>query len=131
MAAPDAASACACVRRLWMSPQADQFAGAAACFGMFAFALYTQYYLGLEPCPLCIFQRIGVVALGVVLPGRRRSITRGGRGRWVYAVLIGLAALATIGVAARHLYIQSLPPGSIPGLRRAAQCCCRCSPPGR
>jgi disulfide bond formation protein DsbB len=37
-----------------------------------------------------------------------------GRGRKVYAALIGIAALATIGVAARHLYIQSLPPGSVP-----------------
>ena len=35
-------------------------------------------------------------------------------GSTVYAVLIGLAALATIGVAIRHLYVQSLPPGSIP-----------------
>ena len=34
-------------------------------------------------------------------------------GRRVYAVLIALAALATIGVAARHLYIQSLPPGAV------------------
>jgi disulfide bond formation protein DsbB len=29
-------------------------------------------------------------------------------------LLLALAALATIGVAARHLYIQSLPPGSVP-----------------
>jgi disulfide bond formation protein DsbB len=28
--------------------------------------------------------------------------------------LIGVTALATIGVAARHLYIQSLPPGTVP-----------------
>ena len=35
-------------------------------------------------------------------------------GRRVYAALIALAAFATVGVAARHLYIQSLPPGSVP-----------------
>jgi disulfide bond formation protein DsbB len=29
-------------------------------------------------------------------------------------VLIGLASLATAGVAIRHLYVQSLPPGTIP-----------------
>jgi disulfide bond formation protein DsbB len=38
---------------------------------------------------------------------------RGWGGR-VYAVLIGVAALATIGVAARQVYIQHLPPGSVP-----------------
>ena len=37
-----------------------------------------------------------------------------GRGRYVYAVLIALAALVTAGVAARHVYVQSLPPGSLP-----------------
>jgi disulfide bond formation protein DsbB len=37
-----------------------------------------------------------------------------GWGRRVYAGLLGLAALATIGVALRHLYIQSLPEGSVP-----------------
>ena len=35
-------------------------------------------------------------------------------------VLIGMAALATLGVAARHLYVQSLPPGTRALLRRAA-----------
>ncbi len=32
----------------------------------------------------------------------------------MYAVLIAITALATIGVAGRHLYVQSLPPGAIP-----------------
>ena len=30
------------------------------------------------------------------------------------ALLIGLAALATAAVAARHVYVQHLPPGSLP-----------------
>jgi disulfide bond formation protein DsbB len=37
-----------------------------------------------------------------------------GWGRRVYALLAGLAALATLGVAVRHLYIQSAPAGSVP-----------------
>ena len=52
------------------SPHAQRrlinFAGAAACLGMLAFALYARFVLHLEPCPLCIFQRIGVIALGVI-----------------------------------------------------------------
>ena len=31
----------------------------------------------------------------------------------MYAGLLGLASLATAGVAVRHLYIQSLPPGTV------------------
>ena len=42
------------------------FAGAAACLGMLAFAIYTEEFLHLDPCPLCIFQRITVFVLGVV-----------------------------------------------------------------
>ena len=89
------------------------FLGFLACFGLVAYALYTQYDLGLDPCPLCIFQRIGIIALGVLFLIAGVHTPRGWGGR-VYAVLIGLVALVTIGIAARHLYVQSLPPGAIP-----------------
>ncbi len=89
------------------------FAGAAACVCMLAFAFYTQEFEHLDPCPLCIFQRITIFTLGVVFlvagvhnPKRRSA--------WIYAVLIGTAALLTIGIAGRHVYVQSQPPGSIP-----------------
>ncbi len=29
-------------------------------------ALWLQYGLGLDPCPLCVFQRIALIATGVV-----------------------------------------------------------------
>ena len=35
------------------------------CAGLIAYALYLQYVDGLEPCPLCVFQRIAVIAMGV------------------------------------------------------------------
>lgn len=85
---------------------------ALACFGMLAYALYAQYGLHLEPCPLCIFQRVAIIALGVVFLAAALHDPRGG-GRYVYAALIGLAALVTVGLATRHLYIQSQPPGSV------------------
>jgi protein dithiol:quinone oxidoreductase len=87
--------------------------GAIACFVMLAFALYAQYGLGLEPCPLCIFQRVAIIALGVLFLAAALQHPRGG-GRYAYAALIGLAALTTAALATRHLYIQSQPPGSIP-----------------
>lgn len=90
-------------------------AGAALlCFAMFGYALYAQSQLALEPCPLCIFQRIAVVALGVtfvlaaLVPDRFR-ITG-----WIATGLIALVAAAGAGVAGRHVYIQSLPPGKVP-----------------
>lgn len=80
---------------------------------LLAYALYSQFELGLDPCPLCIFQRFGVAALGVVFLIAALHNPRGG-GKFVYATLIGIAALATIGVAARHLYVQHMPAGSLP-----------------
>jgi protein dithiol:quinone oxidoreductase len=87
--------------------------GFLACAGLLAYAYYTQFQLGLEPCPLCIFQRIGIFSLGVVFLVAALHNPRGW-GRFVYGGLVGLSALATIGVAARHLYVQSLPPGAVP-----------------
>jgi disulfide bond formation protein DsbB len=66
----------------------------------------------LEPCPLCIFQRVGIVAIGVIF-AIASAHDPAGWGRRVYAGLLGLASLATAGVAVRHLYIQSLPPGTV------------------
>jgi disulfide bond formation protein DsbB len=80
---------------------------------LLAYAYYAQFVMHLEPCPLCIFQRIGVFALGVVFLIAALQ-DPAAMGRRVYALMLALAALATIGVAARHLYIMSLPPGSVP-----------------
>ncbi len=88
-------------------------AGFLICLGLLGFAGYAQFGLHLDPCPLCIFQRIGIATLGVVFLIAALHHPR----RWgaaVYAVLIALAALATVGVAARQIYLQHLPPGAAP-----------------
>ena len=87
--------------------------GFAACVGLLGYAYYAQYVLHLEPCPLCIFQRVGVFAIGVVflIAAAHDAV---GWGRRVYAALLAVSALATIGVALRHLYIQNLPEGTVP-----------------
>jgi disulfide bond formation protein DsbB len=100
-------------RRVLQNTRLINFAGFGACVALLAYALYTQYGLGLEPCPLCIFQRIAIAALGVVFLLAALHNPRGW-GMRVYAFLIGLTALSAIGVAARHLYVQHLPPGSLP-----------------
>jgi disulfide bond formation protein DsbB len=87
--------------------------GALACGALLAYAYYAQTVLHLTPCPLCIFQRVGIFAVGVIF-AIASAQDPAGWGRRVYAGLLGVASLATAGVALRHLYIQSLPPGTIP-----------------
>lgn len=69
--------------------------------------------LYLDPCPLCVFQRLAVILLGVVFLVAALHNPKG-RGRLVYAGLIGLVALAGVGVAGWHVYLQSLPPEDVP-----------------
>lgn len=87
--------------------------GCLVCVGAMAFALYLQYGRGEEPCPLCIFQRIAMIATGTVfllaaLHKPRRV------GRWIYAALAAITALIGVALAARHVWLQSLPPGEVP-----------------
>ena len=87
--------------------------GALICAALMAFALYAQHGLGLEPCPLCVFQRVAVIVVGVLFavawlhgPGLT--------GSWVYGVLILLAAAVGAVVAGRQIWLQSLPPEEVP-----------------
>jgi disulfide bond formation protein DsbB len=87
--------------------------GLVVCAGMMTFALYSQHVLGLEPCPLCIFQRVAVVGLGLLF--LMAAIHSPGRlGCWIYAALLLLVSLAGSAVSARHVWLQSLPPDQVP-----------------
>jgi disulfide bond formation protein DsbB len=87
--------------------------GLAVCVGLLGYAWYAQVQLGLEPCPLCIFQRVGVAALGVIFLLAMIHDPKSWGAR-VYGALLLLAALLTMGVAGRHLWIQHLPEGAVP-----------------
>ena len=87
--------------------------GFLACVGLMAYALYAEHVLGLAPCPLCVFQRIGIIALGIVF-ALAALHNPAGFGRRVYAALAALASLATVAVAGRHIWLQSLPPDQVP-----------------
>lgn len=88
--------------------------GFLACVGAMGFALFLQYAKGEQPCPLCIFQRIAMIVTCIVFLVGLVHGPRGG-GRWVYAGLATLAALVGAGLAARHVWLQALPPGDVPG----------------
>lgn len=83
--------------------------GFLACAALIAYAIYSQLHGGLEPCPLCIYQRLAFAGLGLVFLIGALHAPKGAAGRRFYGVLVGLASLVGIGVAGRHVWIQSLP----------------------
>ena len=87
--------------------------GALLCAALMAYALYAQYQLDLEPCPLCIFQRVAVIGCGIAFAvaafhNPRRT------GALVYSLLAFFIAGAGAGIAMRHVWLQSLPPSEVP-----------------
>ena len=82
-------------------------------FGMAFVVFYIQGYLGLEPCPMCVFQRVAMVGTALVLLAGAIHAPRG-KARWAYAGLATLTAGAGAGIAARHVWLQNLPPGQVP-----------------
>ena len=88
--------------------------GFLACAGLIGFALFSQFQWGLEPCPLCIFQRVAFAALGVVFLLGALHAPRGRGGRAAWGVLALLAALAGTLVAGNHVRLQMLPADQVP-----------------
>ena len=88
-------------------------AGVLAVFALMTYALYAQYVQGLEACPLCIFQRVALIALGLVLLVAALHAPTGFGAR-AYAGLGVLAAVAGGGISAWHVRLQSLPPAEVP-----------------
>jgi len=95
-------------QRRWLN-----LAGLAAVIGLMAYALYAEHVLGLEACPLCIFQRMAFIGLGFVFLVAAAHAPAGIAAR-AYG-LLGVAAAATgAGIAGRHFYIQNLPADQVP-----------------
>jgi disulfide bond formation protein DsbB len=88
-------------------------APALACAGLLSFGYYLQYFEGQDPCPLCMVQRgffylvlATFLVAAVHLPRRT--------GARIYCGAGFLAALGGAGVAARHVWLQHLPPDKVP-----------------
>src|SRR5919108_2622844 len=93
--------------------QSINLLAALVCAGMLGYAIYSEKVLGYVPCPLCMFQRVRIGALGIVflVAGLHRAKRAGSI---VYGVLIFLVAGGASWVAGRHVWIQHQPPGSVP-----------------
>ncbi|MGI9270330.1 MAG: disulfide bond formation protein B [Woeseiaceae bacterium] len=90
------------------------FAGFLVCAGMMAYALYAEHQLLLEPCPLCVFQRIAVIGMGIAFLLLGLHDPSPGWARRIYLAILDLAAIGGIIVAGRHVWLQNLPPDKVP-----------------
>ncbi len=80
---------------------------------LFGGALYMQYVMQLEPCPLCVLQRMAVLLAGglfllAFLLNPKHT------GSKIFSSLIGLVVIAGGAVSARHIWLQNLPPEDVP-----------------
>lgn len=89
-------------------------AGLAFCVLMMAVALGLEHIVGLEPCPLCIFQRVAVISAGIVFAIAAIHGPAGRLGKVIYGGLSLIAVGAGAFVAGRHVWLQSLPADEVP-----------------
>ena len=94
--------------RRWLN-----LAGVASVIGLMGYALYEEHVVGLAACPLCILQRMALIALGLVFAAAALHAPRGAGAR-VYGVLGALAALTGMGISGWHVRLQNLPPAEVP-----------------
>ncbi|MBI4693322.1 MAG: disulfide bond formation protein B [Gammaproteobacteria bacterium] len=83
------------------------------CITLLAMGYYIQFVEHIEPCPMCIFQRLcyfAVIAVGLV------ATLHGPRGGWhgLYCGLLFLAAATGAGIAGRQTWLQHLPADKVP-----------------
>ena len=83
------------------------------CSGLLAIGLYLEHAMGLEPCPLCIVQRIAFILIGLValLAFLHAPKERGAK---VYAGLNLLFAVLGGATAGRQIWLQTLPADQLP-----------------
>ena len=74
----------------------------------------SQYVLGMNPCVLCILQRLCVLAVGLLAIVTAFSSQSSKFARSLSALLIAALAVYGAGVAAYQIWLQSLPPGTAP-----------------
>jgi len=85
----------------------------AICASLLGFGLYLEHAVGLEPCPLCIFQRVAYIVIGLfaliaAIHNPQKLFER------IYTGLILITSLCGAGIAGRQIWLQHLPEDKIP-----------------
>ncbi len=87
--------------------------GFISCFLMLVTGAYFQYIEELEPCPLCISQRIAILATGIIFLIAAIHNPKD-FGLKIYSILGVITALCGAGISTRHVWIQNLPAEEVP-----------------
>jgi len=83
------------------------------CTLLLGFGLFLEHSVGLEPCPLCVFQRIAYIVVGLfaligAIHNPQKLFER------IYIGLILITSLCGAGIAGRQVWLQHLPEDKIP-----------------
>lgn len=83
------------------------------CCGLMATGYVMEHVFDLEPCPLCMTQRVFIVLAGcfALIACLHNPLRRGSR---IYSWLVALMAVTGAGFSIRQLYLQSLPADKVP-----------------
>jgi disulfide bond formation protein DsbB len=101
------------LRLIKFNPRIWFLLGFLGCMTLLAMGAYFQFVQGLDPCPLCISQRIAILATGMVflIAALHNPKQKGITG---YAVLGAVTALSGAAISTRHVWLQHLPPEKVP-----------------
>jgi len=99
--------------RISITPRQLNLLAFTFCAALILTAFYFQYVKGLEPCPLCMAQRIALYSSGLVfllaaIHGPAIVAQR------IYAGVALFCSLGGVALASRQLWLQSLPEDQIP-----------------
>lgn len=83
------------------------------CVVLLGVAFYLEKVQGLEPCPLCMFQRVAFAAFAVIALIAAVHNPQGFFAR-IYALIAALVAGVGVALAGRHVWLQSLPADQVP-----------------
>ncbi|HEY8219268.1 MAG TPA: disulfide bond formation protein B [Methylobacter sp.] len=93
--------------RIWF------FLGFLGCVFLLSMGAYFQFVEGLDPCPLCISQRIAILLTGLVFLSAAIH-NPGQAGTKAYAIIGAVTALCGAAISTRHVWIQHLPADKVP-----------------
>lgn len=86
---------------------------AVGCAALLGYGYYLQLVMHIEPCPMCVLQRLCYMAIVIItalgaLHGPRGGAVHG------YGVLTTIAAMTGAGIAGRQTWLQHLPEDQVP-----------------
>jgi protein dithiol:quinone oxidoreductase len=95
--------------------------GSLGCIFLLSMGAYFQFQEGLEPCPLCISQRIAIFLTGLVFMVAVAVNPNTQKGINTFSIIGGLTALGGASISTRHVWIQNLPPDQVPECKPALE----------